>query len=408
MGREEFNGLLKDIMPHIYDYAALETHPLSALISPPADYSGSRGEYIQRLIFDAIEKLQPKGINLSLSAIEWRPYLILKKRYVEGNNLQELSTHLSLSERQVRRDHNRALQALAGRLWDQAFQTEAGQAPKADESRPEDAARSQDGRRDQAYEIHAEMLDLNHLVRGVAAILQKRLAEEEVGLEINLPDEPPHVLTDRIILRQILLSLFNYGLQLLSGKDIVIIVNQEGMIRFSFQVDSNWKFWREREYEDLLESVRYWSRRLHVVLQETYPEEGREGLAQIELNLQQTGQTTVLVVDDQQPTLRMYQRYLSRSGCKVVGVSDPDQVLPLARKMKPVLITLDIMMPKVDGWEILQALKLDAATRHIPVIICSAWEERELAKSLGAAGFLKKPITQKDLLSALEQLNLSI
>ena len=88
----------------------------------------------------------------------------------------------------------------------------------------------------------------------------------------------------------------------------------------------------------------------------------------------------------------------------VVGATRADQVLPLARELAPALITLDVMMPQTDGWEILQTLKLDENTHRIPVLICSAWEEPELARSLGAAGFLKKPITQKQLRDALESL----
>ena len=114
----------------------------------------------------------------------------------------------------------------------------------------------------------------------------------------------------------------------------------------------------------------------------------------------------ILVVDDQAPTLRMYQRYLSRYPFEVVGVSDPTQVLTLARQLRPQLITLDVMMPHVDGWELLQALQADVFTSQIPVVVCSAWEEPELARSLGAAYFLKKPITQRDLLAVLERLGL--
>lgn len=127
---------------------------------------------------------------------------------------------------------------------------------------------------------------------------------------------------------------------------------------------------------------------------------------QLIFSLPAADQTTVLVVDDQQPTLRMYRRYLSRSNFKVIGVDDPTQVFPLIRQINPDLILLDVMMPQLDGWEILQGLKLDETFRDIPVIVCSAWESTDLAKSLGAAEFLKKPITQERLVAAIEALQL--
>jgi CheY-like chemotaxis protein len=398
MDRNEFSFHLKDLLPHLYDISVLETHPLVDHIRPHGEMLGSPGENLQQMIFDAIDKLQPKGIQLTLSAVEWRPYLILHKRYVEGLSLQELSSELSLSERQIRRDHHRALQALAGRLWDQTFQTGV---PKN-----QFPVESSDTVREAGYELLAEVLNLNDLVRGAANIMRLRLEEEEVELEIKLPSQPPQVVSDRIVLRQVLFSLFKYALHLLDGKYLRIDVAPEGKIRYLFQVDRDWKYWRQEEHEHLIESLLHWVHRMNAEIRESYPSSGKAGQAELLLTLLMPTQPTVLVVDDQQPALRLFQRFLSRSGFEVVGVTDPAQVLPLARQLEPALITLDVMMPRLDGWEILQALQLDEKTHHIPVIICSAWEEPELARSLGAAAFLKKPIVRSDLLNALNQLKI--
>ena len=99
---------------------------------------------------------------------------------------------------------------------------------------------------------------------------------------------------------------------------------------------------------------------------------------------------TVLVVDDQVAAQRMFQRYLSRTNLEVIGVTDPTQGLDMARKIQPALLILDVMMPHIDGWEVLQNLQLDPETKHIPIIVCSAWGEPELARSLGAVAFLEK------------------
>ena len=61
------------------------------------------------------------------------------------------------------------------------------------------------------------------------------------------------------------------------------------------------------------------------------------------------------------------------------------------------------MMPTQDGWEILQALKAHAETSNIPVVVCSVLRERELALSLGAARFLAKPVSQRQLVDALQE-----
>lgn len=398
MDRNDFNRQVKELLPHLHDYSVLENHPLVEVFLPVEEGPRSPGEYLQERIIEAVEKLKPKGVQLADSAVEWRPYLILHKRYVEGQSLAELSAHLSLSERQIRRDHNRAVQALAGRLWDQSILRSA--------SGPYFQAGISEATREPGYELLAEVLDLNELVRGAANIMRLRLQEEEVELELELPLQSPQVVNDRIVLRQVLFSLFKYSLHLLAEKSLRIIVSPNGVICFQFEVDRDWKYWRQEENENLVDSVSNWVRRMNAKFHESYPPPGKLGQAELRLDLLLPSRPTILVVDDQQPALRMFQRFLSSSGFEVVGVTDPEQVLPLARQLKPILITLDVMMPRLDGWEILQALQLDEKTRQVPVIICSAWEEPELARSLGAASFLKKPIIRADLLKALAQLKI--
>ncbi len=63
----------------------------------------------------------------------------------------------------------------------------------------------------------------------------------------------------------------------------------------------------------------------------------------------------------------------------------------------------DVMMPNLDGWEVLQQLKAGPATTNIPVIICSVLPARELAQGMGASGYVSKPIRQEDLLQALQR-----
>jgi len=396
MDRTVFNGLFKDLMAHIYDFAALETHPLAAVLKIPTNYSGSRGRYIQAIVYDEIEQFRPTGDEPSLNMVEWRPYLILHQRYIQGMSSQDLADYLAISKRQMRRDHSRALQALSGRLWDQVFQ---------DAFAPVETGESDTAReRSHTFELHPELLDLSEVLGGVIRILQRHLDSEGVELELNLDNGT--VMTDRVILRQILISLFNYALHIQSDQRISIYtrtIGEQAEIEFMISADQHWATWFE-EQEDWLSSVRVWSGRLIADFEEHYPTQNQSGMVRLIFKLPIASQTTVMVVDDQKPTLRMYQRYLSRTNFKVIGVDDPNQVFPLLKQLKPDLILLDVMMPQVDGWEILQGLQLDREYRHIPVIVCSAWESADLARSLGAAEFLKKPITQDQLLAAIEAL----
>jgi CheY-like chemotaxis protein len=75
------------------------------------------------------------------------------------------------------------------------------------------------------------------------------------------------------------------------------------------------------------------------------------------------------------------------------------------KQLKPFAVTLDIMMPGIDGWQILDSLKGDPDTRNIPVIVCSIIEDLEKGFNLGATDYLVKPILEDDLVNALDRLN---
>jgi CheY-like chemotaxis protein len=114
-----------------------------------------------------------------------------------------------------------------------------------------------------------------------------------------------------------------------------------------------------------------------------------------------THKTVVLVVDDNDDLIRLFERYLADSPIQVIGARNAEQAMELARKARPTLITLDVMMPTHDGWEVLQNLKHHPETRAIPVAVCSILEEPHLAISLGADDYVKKPVTQKALLDLI-------
>src|SRR5262249_26887571 len=100
------------------------------------------------------------------------------------------------------------------------------------------------------------------------------------------------------------------------------------------------------------------------------------------------GQPTVLVVDDD-PTVRgLLAKTLEKDGYRVVAAGNGLEALALARKHRPQAITLDVLMPQMDGWGALKELKADAELRAIPVIMVTVLNERGMAIPLGAADFL--------------------
>ncbi len=113
----------------------------------------------------------------------------------------------------------------------------------------------------------------------------------------------------------------------------------------------------------------------------------------------------VLAIDDDTGVITLFKRYLEHDGYQVIGVTQPRRALEMAQRLAPDLtaITLDVVMPQMDGWQVLQALKEDPVTRDVPVIMCSIVEGLERALSMGAAVCLSKPVTRDEMLSALER-----
>jgi len=111
---------------------------------------------------------------------------------------------------------------------------------------------------------------------------------------------------------------------------------------------------------------------------------------------------TVLVIDDDQTARELMTNYLQQQGFAVVAEGSGIAGLRRARELRPVAITLDIVMPDIDGWTVIAAIKGDPALADIPVIIVSIVDEARRGIALGAAGYLTKPIARDKLERVLE------
>jgi CheY-like chemotaxis protein len=111
----------------------------------------------------------------------------------------------------------------------------------------------------------------------------------------------------------------------------------------------------------------------------------------------------VLVVDDDVATRDLLRRHLEAEGVRVIVAASGEEGLRLARELHPALVKLDVLMPGMDGWAVLGALKSDPATADIPVIVLTLLDDGELGYSLGAADFLTKPIDRDRLAAALHR-----
>ena len=112
---------------------------------------------------------------------------------------------------------------------------------------------------------------------------------------------------------------------------------------------------------------------------------------------------TILVIDDDPSVHDLLKRSLGRAGYRVITASNGTDGLAMARIEHPDFITLDIMMPGVDGWSVLTSLKADPELKDIPVFVLTMTNEKSLGYALGAAQFLTKPVNKDALLGLLRQ-----
>ncbi|GAA0914243.1 hypothetical protein GCM10009552_31260 [Rothia nasimurium] len=116
------------------------------------------------------------------------------------------------------------------------------------------------------------------------------------------------------------------------------------------------------------------------------------------------GDTAILVVEDDPAFARILADMIHRKGHRVLAAGDGESGLALARQYRPTGILLDVMLPGMDGWTVIERLKSDASTRHIPVHFISATDDASRGLELGAVGFLTKPVSRESISTAFERL----
>ncbi len=115
------------------------------------------------------------------------------------------------------------------------------------------------------------------------------------------------------------------------------------------------------------------------------------------------GAPTVLVIDDDPTVHDLMQRFLSKEGVRVVTAAGGEEGLRLATTLRPTAITLDMLMPGMDGWAVLTALKADPDLADIPVIMLTIVDDKTMGYTLGASDYLTKPIDWDRLTAVLRK-----
>ncbi|MET0645655.1 MAG: response regulator [Pyrinomonadaceae bacterium] len=117
------------------------------------------------------------------------------------------------------------------------------------------------------------------------------------------------------------------------------------------------------------------------------------------------GRPLVVVIEDDEDAAALLSETLGRSGYRVLTAPSGAEGLRLAREHDPVAVTLDVMMPEMDGWRVLQAMRAERSLASIPVIVCSIVDNRPLGYSLGASDYILKPVDPQTLTDTLDRVS---
>ena len=115
----------------------------------------------------------------------------------------------------------------------------------------------------------------------------------------------------------------------------------------------------------------------------------------------------VLIAEDEPGILESLDFILRRAGWTISSATDGDAALAAARQLSPRVLVLDLMLPKLSGFEVLKQIKADQATRDIPVLVLTAkgqQRDRQIVEELGADGFVTKPYANDDVVGAVRRL----
>ncbi len=311
------------------------------------------------------------------------------------------------------------------------------------------------------YEMTYETFLVKNAIDEVINIMKSLAENKSIDIKVSIDEGISSITADRVKLKQVLYNLLSNAIKFtpergMVGVDVYKEINIEGrypwampgleFVKFSIwdtgigiSPEDNEKIFDEFEQANSTFSRKYGGAGLGLALTkklvelhggnitvESIPGEGStfsflipvtspveskapETVGAVDLNFpwMKEDAPLILVVEDDLPSAEILTLHLTQAGYKVAHAFDGEEALKKARSLKPFAITLDVMLPHKDGWEVLQELKSDHETAEIPVIIHSVVNNKELAFALGATDYLLKPLDRKALITKLEEISVS-
>jgi CheY-like chemotaxis protein len=353
---------------------------------------------LQRILLDTIEGLRPT-VDDTRYTEKRTIFDILNFRYIQQFKQNEVAHHVGLSERHFRREQDQAVEILHSVLCRKFVpQAAAPESPEAAALK----ARSQD-EWEWLKEAHsAQTTNLPGFVENTLQMMQPVAARHAARLNFEPDSALPDLAVHPVALRQMLLNLLQVAINAAGGGQVQISASAGPSfthLRFISAAAEGAAGGNTVQEENLLKIAAHLADLSGGQMAARWTASGFEG----ELSLPVVDGIAVVVVDDNLDSLELLARYTSGTRYRVSGTSRPEELIDLAISLNAQIVVLDVMMPRMDGWELLGRLRSHPSTADIPVIIHSILSQEELALSLGARRLVLKPVTQGDFLTALDE-----
>jgi CheY-like chemotaxis protein len=391
---EAFENELGNALNHLYDPDYRPTDLICSMVNcTPAEGPGP----VQAILLEAITSLKPSP-GIPPTSRSRRDYDVLYHRFAFRLTQEETAEALHLSLRTVQRAQREAMHTLAMLLWQGVRQASEPTAPISDEDRTA-AWRTQ--AEQELASLHKSapdsVTDVTEIIEGLLEIERALVVRKGVTLKMGHVQPNLVAAVHPSVLRQTLIAVVGRLARHMSSGPITVYAGLEdaaARITLTGIVDAG----RELNGDDLTRDI-------------LVPEGGHitaiieEQRVFVYIHVPSTGQVTVLAVDDNPDMLHFYRRCTAGTRYHVVQATTGQEALAHIRAHPPDVVVLDVMLPDIDGWQLLIQLHEDPITRTIPVIVCSVVREEDLATSLGAAHYLPKPVQPRRFVQALDQVH---
>jgi CheY-like chemotaxis protein/AraC-like DNA-binding protein len=392
---------LRSALHHLYEPDQLRHSPLVPLLG--IEGRGDASSALKDILVKAIEEIRP-GEEESQHSQGWMVYEVLFFRYVQGYSREAVANQLGISDRQLSREQRTAMETLALHLWKSYHIEDISQAPSQaggdDSGKPlagEPAVHWTEALPTEKPAPWKPVLD------SVMELLRPLIQENEVSLLYLPEDSLPDLLVPQVTLRHSLLTVLNWMIPLAHRSQLILTPSlREQSLILTAQIPG--QSFPDDLSDSGIEAARLLIQRAGGSIEQAagvQPDEPQP--AEIRLILPTSAQITVLVIDDNPDTIQLFQRYVQGSRYTIVGLQRPTEAFRLIGTLNPRILLIDVMLPELDGWDLLTQLRLSYPMQNTAILICSILPQESLAHSLGADGFLQKPVLPQDFLNALDR-----